>query len=42
MWRKAIADGNVEQMFGMNIKQEGIAVHGDQASPTINPPATVL
>ena len=30
MWDKAIADGNVEQMFGMNIKQEGIEVQGDQ------------
>ena len=33
MWDKAIADGNVEQMFGMNIKQEGIEVQGDQVSP---------
>lgn len=30
MWDKAVADGNVEQMFGMNIKQEGIEVQGDQ------------
>ena len=29
-WEKAVADGNVEQMFGMNIKQEGIEVLGDQ------------
>jgi hypothetical protein len=29
-WDKAVADGNVEQMFGMNIKQEGIEVLGDQ------------
>jgi hypothetical protein len=34
-WEKAVADGNVEQMFGMNIKQEGIEVLGDQVS--INP-----
>jgi len=31
-WEKAVADGNVEQMFGMNIKQEGIEVLGDQVS----------
>lgn len=30
IWDKAVADGNVEQMFGMNIKQEGIEVQGDQ------------
>lgn len=30
LWDKAVADGNVEQMFGMNIKQEGIEVQGDQ------------
>jgi hypothetical protein len=30
MWEKAVADGDVEQMFGMNIKQEGIEVQGDQ------------
>jgi len=29
-WEKVVADGNVEQMFGMNIKQEGIEVLGDQ------------
>ena len=29
-WEKAVTDGNVEQMFGMNIKQEGIEVLGDQ------------
>lgn len=34
MWDKAIADGNVEQMFGMNIKQEGIEVQGDQVGTT--------
>jgi hypothetical protein len=32
MWEKAVADGDVEQMFGMNIKQEGIEVQGDQVS----------
>lgn len=32
MREKAIADGNVEQMFGMNIKQQGIEVQGDQVS----------
>jgi hypothetical protein len=31
-WEKAVADGTVEQMFGMNIKQEGIEVLGDQVS----------
>lgn len=30
MWEKAVANGTVEQMFGMNIKQEGIEVQGDQ------------
>lgn len=34
LWDKAVADGNVEQMFGMNIKQEGIEVQGDQVSAT--------
>jgi len=34
MWDKAVADGNVEQMFGMNIKQEGIEVQGDQVGIT--------
>jgi hypothetical protein len=34
MWEKAVADGDVEQMFGMNIKQEGIEVQGDQVRPT--------
>jgi len=34
MWEKAVADGNVEQMFGMNIKQQGIEVQGDQVSDT--------
>ena len=32
MWENAVADGSVEQMFGMNIKQEGIEVQGDQVS----------
>lgn len=30
MWESAVANGMVEQMFGMNIKQEGIEVQGDQ------------
>jgi hypothetical protein len=34
IWDKAVADGNVEQMFGMNIKQEGIEVQGDQVGTT--------
>jgi hypothetical protein len=34
IWDKAVADGNVEQMFGMNIKQEGIEVQGDQVGIT--------
>lgn len=36
MWEKAIADGNCEQMFGMNIKQEGIEVQGDQVGSNKN------
>jgi hypothetical protein len=35
MWEKAVADGDVEQMFGMNIKQEGIEVQGDQVGPAM-------
>jgi hypothetical protein len=34
IWDKAVADGNVEQMFGMNIKQEGIEVQGDEVCAT--------
>lgn len=34
MWEKAVADDNVGQMFGMNIKQEGIEVQGDQVRRT--------
>ena len=30
MWESAVANGMIEQMFGMNIKQEGIEVQGDQ------------
>jgi hypothetical protein len=33
MWENAVADGDIEQMFGMNIKQEGIEVQGDQVRP---------
>ena len=36
IWDKAVADGNVEQMFGMNIKQEGIEVLGDQVRPPMH------
>lgn len=39
MWEKAVADDDVRQMFGMNIKQEGIEVQGDQVGLAFSNPA---